>query len=361
MGGTSKCRWATALRAAALSASLLSGLSAAYAGSDNSSNTWAGDVNGIALPPGTFIAIDYTGYRHSDTYVTGGGNNIFSKITGKSELPSTGEIWTDIARIVYFTQLFDRPFVIEAAVPYVKINEVNINNLSAPTANGLGPQSLHSGVDHPVLFFSNGLIVQPQNERFLALTNYFFLPMEFGTFDKFSQVNSSNPGQFTWVPQLSYAEGLGKYVPGLRNFWIDVIANASIHTDGDSPLAIKNGPLAGAQFDKLTQDNSYDIKAFLRYNYTMGGLVAVGIEKSWGGNQIASGGALDALVFHGPTSLGKDDFLKGHVQLVYPLRPDLHVGVDVTHDFDRSGGLKEDITAEVRVSKFFIPAHEPLK
>jgi hypothetical protein len=342
----------------------MGGLGAAYAGtkmasdpgSDNSSDTWAGDVNGIALPPGTFIVIDYTGWRHSDQYLTGGGNNIFATLTGgKKELPSTGEVLTNVVRFVYFTQLFDRPFVIEAAVPYVDIEKVNIGNLPAPIG-GLGRQTIHDGVDHPVLFFSNGLIVQPQMERFLALTNYFYLPMEFGTFDKFAQVNSSNPGQFTWVPQLEYAEGLAKYVPGLRNFWIDIVANASIHTDGGSPLALA----PGVQFDKLTQDNSYDIKAFLRYNYTLGGLWAVGIEKSWGGNQVASGGILQP-IFGGPQSLGKDDFLKGHVQLVHPITPDIHVGVDITHDFERSGGLKEDITAEVRLTKFFIPSQEPLK
>jgi hypothetical protein len=207
-----------------------------------------------------------------------------------------------------------------------------------------------------VLFFTYGLIVQPQMERFLGVTNYFFLPMEFGTFSKFAQVNSSNPGQFTWVPQVEYAEGLGKFVPGLNKLWIDIVANASIHTDGGSPLAIA----PGVQFDKLTQDNSYDVKAFLTYHYAPGGLFAVGIEKSWGGNQVASGGVL-GLIFGGPQSLGKDDFLKGHVQFVYPIAPDLHIGADITHDFDRSGGLKEDITAEVRVTKFWVPAREPLK
>jgi hypothetical protein len=356
MGGTSKCRWATAVRAAAFGASLLGGFTAAYAGSDNSSDTWAGDVNGLALPSGTFIAIDYTGWRHSDAYITGAPNDIIRIISGgKHELASTGEIFTDITRFVYFTSFLDRPLVLEAAVPYVNIDKVNIGNLPVPIG-GLGPQTIHDGVDHPVLFFSYGLVVQPQMERFLVATNYFFVPMEFGTFNKFAQVNSSNPGQFTWVPQLAYGEGLGKYVPGLKNFWIDVIANASIHTDGGSPLALA----PGVQFDRLTQDNSYDIKAFLTYHYAPGGLVAVGMEKSWGGNQVASGGILQA-IFGGPQSLGKDDFLKGHVQFVYPLRPDLHVGLDLTHDFDRSGGLREDITAEVRVSKFFIPAQQPLK
>jgi hypothetical protein len=356
MGGTIKCRWATAVRAAAFGASLVGSLGAAYAGSDNSSDTWAGDVNGLALPAGTFIALDYTGWRHSDAYITGAQNDIIRTLTGgKHDVPSTGELVTDIARVVYFTSLFDRPLVLEAAAVFVDIEKVNIGNLPAPVG-GLGPQTTHDGVNHPVLFFTYGLIVDPRTERFLGVTNYFFVPMEFGTFSKFAQVNSSNPGQFTWVPQLEYAEGLGKFVPGLRNFWIDIVANASIHTDGDSPFALA----PGVQFDKLTQDNSYDVRAFLRYNYTMGGLVAVGIEKSWGGNQVASGGLLQK-IFGGPQSFGKDDFLKGHVQFVYPVTPDIHVGADITHDFERSGGLREDITAEVRVTKFWVPAREPLK
>jgi hypothetical protein len=348
MGGTIKCRWATALRAAALSASLLGGLTAAYAGSDNSSDTWAGDVNGIALPTGTFLAFDYTAYVHGDKFIAN-NNNFLLKVGFPKVSPADFSLLVDAARFTYFSTLFDRPFIIEAAVPYFNIDKAVIDNQR---------QTVHSGVQHPLVFFTNGLVVQPQMERFLALTNYFYLPMEFGTFDKFAGVNSSNPGQFTWVPQLSYAEGLGKYVPGLKDFWIDLVANASIHTDGDSPLAFKAGPLAGLQFDRLTQDNSYDVKAFLRYNYTMGGHVAAGIEKSWGGNQVMSGGQLGGIF--GPSALAADDYLKGHVQATYPLRPDIHVGVDITHDFERDGNFKQDITAELRVVKFFLPA-QPLK
>jgi hypothetical protein len=348
MGGTIKCRWATALRAAALGASLLGGFTAAYAGSDNSSDTWAGDVNGIALPTGTFIAIDYAGWRHGADWDPN-KNNILPKL-GLPKGSADTTAFTDITRLVYFSSLFDRPFIIEAAVPYVNIDKVVIDNQK---------QTVHSGVDHPVVFFTNGLVVQPQMERFLAVTNYFYLPMEFGTFDKFKTINSSNPGQFTWVPQIEASEGLGKYHPALKNLWIDFVANASIHTDGtSSPAAVAGTPFP-VQFDKFTQDNSYDVRAFLTYHYAPGGLFALGIEKSWGGNQIASGGILGSTF--GPTSFGLDDFLKGHVQLVYPLRPDIHVGVDITHDFERNGGVKEDITAELRVTKFWVPAHEPLK
>jgi hypothetical protein len=59
--------------------------------------------------------------------------------------------------------------------------------------------------------------------------------------------------------------------------------------------------------------------------------------------------------------LGKDDFTKGHLQASYPIGPDFHIAADLTHDFQREGGLKEDYTAELRLTKIFLPAAEPLK
>ncbi|HZV20301.1 MAG TPA: hypothetical protein VE986_02025 [Hyphomicrobiales bacterium] len=353
-------RWgAGALAAAAMMTGLQSG-AFAFNFSDNSSDTWAGDVNAIALPEGTFLAIDYFGYRHGDAYITT-PNNLLAKLGGGHTIPSTAEAFTDITRLVYFTSLLGRPLVLEAALPFAKVDTLNIGNFPTVQPNGFGPQTVADGFADPVLFFSYGLIVEPRMERFLALTNFFYLP--YGRdFDKFSAFNTSTPRQFTWVPQVEYAEGLGKFAPGLKNFWIDVIANASIHTDGDAPFAAA----PGIQFDRLTQENSYNLKAFLRYQFNQLSHIAVGVEKSWGGEQTALGGVLGATPGSnpfalGPTSFGKDDYLKGHLQVTYPIMRDLQVGADITHDFERSGGIREDITAEVRVTKFFIPAQEPMK
>jgi hypothetical protein len=84
------------------------------------------------------------------------------------------------------------------------------------------------------------------------------------------------------------------------------------------------------------------------------GYLALGIERSWGGDQTMTGGLLQA-IFGGPTSLGKDDFTKGHFQFSMPLARDFQVAADITHDFEREGGIREDFTAEVRLTKFFIP------
>ena len=58
--------------------------------------------------------------------------------------------------------------------------------------------------------------------------------------------------------------------------------------------------------------------------------------------------------------IGKD-LVKGHIQAAMELTRDFQIAADVTHDFERSGGVREDLTAEVRLTKFFIPQAEPLK
>jgi hypothetical protein len=346
--------WRIAATSAMLAGCFLGGGGAALAGSDNSSDTYAGDVNSLALPPGTFIALEYLGYRQGDEYITS-NNNIFAKLTGGQHvIPSTLDLYSSITRFAYFTSLLGQPLVLEASAVFARPDTINIGNLPAPVG-GLGPQTVGPNFADPVLFASYGLIVNPKQERFLAVTNYLYLP--FGDYNKFMQVNVATPGQTTWVPQITYAEGLGKFAPALNKFWIDVIANMSVHSDGGSPLALA----PGVQFDRLTQDNSYDLKAFLRYDFMPLGHIAVGIERSWGGDQIASGGLLQP-IFGGPTSLGMDDFTKGHLQFAMPLARDFQIATDFTHDFEREGGIREDFTAEIRLTKFFIPQQpQPLK
>jgi hypothetical protein len=320
----------------------------AFAGSDHSSDTYAGDVNALVLPPGTVVATQYLGYRQGDQYNTSNAN-IFSKLTGGvHEIPSSVELFTSTSRLSYFTQLWGRPLVFEAAVSFAGSRDFNIGDLPTPVG-GLGPQTVMSSLLDPVLLVSYGLIVDPRQGQFLALTNHLYLPS--GNYDKFSQINFSASDMYTWVPQVTYAGRLAQL--GSVSLWMDLIANASIHSTGSSPLALA----PGVQFDRLTQANSYDVKAYLRYEFMPLGHLALGIERSWGGNQVASGGALEA-IFGGPTSFGKDDFTKGHLQLAFPLSRDFQVAADISHDFQREGGVREDFVAEIRFTKLFAPSRE---
>jgi hypothetical protein len=243
----------------------------AFAGSDNSSDSYAGDVNALVLPPGTVVATQYLGYRQGDQY-SASNANIFSKLTGGvHEIPSSVELFTSTSRLSYFTQLWGRPLVFEAAVTFAGSRDFNIGDLPAPVG-GLGPQTVNSGLLDPVLLVSYGLVVDPAKGQFLALTNHLYVPS--GNYDKFSQINFSAPDMYAWVPQLTYAGRLAQV--GSVSLWMDLIANASIHSTGSSPLALA----PGVQFDRLTQANSYDVKAYLRYEFMPLGHLALGAHRT---------------------------------------------------------------------------------
>jgi hypothetical protein len=174
----------------------------------------------------------------------------------------------------------------------------------------------------------------------------------------------STARQFTDVLQIGYTEGFEKFSPALHGLFFDLIANTSLHTNGNSPLAVVNpasAPLPGVlTYDTLTQRPSYDVRAFLRFEPKTFLFVAAGIEKSWGGEQVAGNGkfavaGLPLLLPLADLSLSRDDFFRGHIQFQVPITKDFAIGGDVFHDFDRVGGLRNDIGAEVRLTKFFFP------
>jgi hypothetical protein len=114
----------------------------------------------------------------------------------------------------------------------------------------------------------------------------------------------------------------------------------------------------------LTQRPSYDVKAFLRYNPSTFLYAAIGIEKSWGGEQVATNGrflvaGLPSGIAQRDLSIGRDDFLRGHFQFQVPVTPDFAIAGDVFHDFQATGGFKQNIGIEIRLAKLFYPPPRP--
>lgn len=334
-----------AWRMLAAGAALLGGVAGwqgpAAAASDPTGNTYAGDYLLMALPPGTFAVINYTGYVHANQFIQN-SNNLFGKppLSQPKDMPSNVGVVTEVPRFAYLTEFLGHPLVLEAAIPFLWVGDKQL---------GTVPVTVNDGVGDLYLLVDYGLIVDPKNERFVALTNSWIVPTN--NYNKFKVLNTSTPNEFTDSVRLAISEGLAKY--GAPNFWVDFYANAAFHANGDSPVAVA----PGVQFDKLTQTTTYMLEGWLRYQFAPSFFVAAGLEKSWGGNQTASGGVLGSLL--GPTSLLEDNYLKGHLEASYPLLPDLHVAADLTHDFQREGGLRENFTAELRVLKLFLPAPPP--
>lgn len=330
----------------------------ALAGSDFDTFVYPADYAGLGLPKDTLVLSQYLGYINSDAF-NAPGDNIYAKLNGGARtFPASFPVLFEISRFDYITQLWGHPLVIEGAVPTAFAGPTSIGNSPFPTATGLGPQTVNGGIVDPVIFFTYGLIADPKEERFLGFSTYFWIPS--GNYDKFNQINFASPNQFTATPQFGYTEGLGKYTKDLKDFWFDLITNVSFHTDGSAPFAtVTNG--VPVQFNNLTQDPTFDVKFWFRYNYLQGGTVAVGLEKVWGGKQVASGGILGAEL--GPTALSEDNFLRGHIAGVVPLAKDWTFSADIFHDFERTGGFRDDFSVQFRLIKIFFAEQEskPLK
>lgn len=308
----------------------------AHAGSISANTgTYVGDVAGLNFPVGTVAVSNYTAYRNGGTYYDS---------DGVADRTGNITVFTNVARIDWIaTMIRGMPLVVSAGLPYGFVDSATLEGTD---------QTVQSSFYSPNIFLTLGVIVDPANERTLGLSSYFFFPI--GNYDSAKSVNIATPDQTVIAPQFAYEEGLGKFSPELQKFWIDVFGGAAFHSDGDNPVTI-----GGAGFDRTEQDNSYNANLYLRYNWNPQTFAAVGIERSWGGEQIARGGTLGAL--SGDTSLGKDDYLKGHLQFGIPLSETWQVAADITHDFHREGGFKEDFTAELRLSTFFLPVSGAMK
>jgi hypothetical protein len=340
-------RWgAVMLTAVAASlGSVIGGYTPAIAASDNNVVTYAGDYQGGSLPIGTFIAFEYLSYAHANAFVDS---------TGRALPDSHADTWIEFTRLTYFAGDANHPFVIEADLPFATLTDVNIPGTNNGVAGGL--------ID-PVLHVTYFFISDAKVQRWFGFTNFIWLPLG-RSFDNRSPVNVSTPRQFTDQPQIGYTEGLGKLSPSLNGLFFDLIANTAFHTDGGSPLEVVNpagAPLPGVlTFDTLTQRPSYNLKAFVRYNPTTFLYAAFGIEKSWGGEQIATNGRFVATglpvgIPQPDMSISRDDFLTGHFEFQIPLAQDFTIAGDVLHDFDRTGGFRENIGVQIRLAKLFSP------
>jgi hypothetical protein len=334
-------------RMGALAAFVVGSYTPAMAGSDNSSNTYAGDYAAGSLPPGTFLAAQYLGYLRADAVIDS---------TGRALPNSHANIFEEFTRVAYIGQFGGHPLVIDAEIPFATLTDVNI-----PGTNSL----VGGGLLDPVVDITYFFTADPSVQRWLGLTNFFYMP--FGrNFDNQRTINVSTAHQFTDVLQVGYTEGLAKLSPALNNLFFDLVANASFHTSGDNPVAALNPagvPIPGLlTYDTLVQRNSYDFKVFIRREAPMPRFlfVAIGIEKSWGGEQLATNGrfavtGLPIVIPQRNLSISRDDFLRGHFQFQIPFLQNFLIAGDLFRDFRRVGGFRDSIGAEVRLTKLFFP------
>lgn len=316
----------------------------AIAGSDNNVVTYAADYEGGSLPTGTFIILQYLDFSRANAFVDTTGH----------ELPNShADIMFEFTRFTYFAQLAGHPLVLEADVPVATLTDVNI-----PGTNNL----VAGGFTDPVLHVTYFFTADAQTQRWLGFTDFLFLP--FGSYNNRDIISVGTAGQWTDVPQLGYTEGLGKFSPSFKGLFFDLIVNVGLHTDGRNPINFVNPPGAAfpgvLTYDNLTQGTTYNLKAFLRYEPKPSLWFAAGIEKSWGGEQVATNGrfvvtGLPIIIPQPSLPITNDDFLRGHFEFQFPLAQDFLIAGNLYHDFETVGGFRSDYGAEIRFAKLFYP------
>ena len=95
----------------------------------------------------------------------------------------------------------------------------------------------------PVIHLTYFLITDATVQRWVGVTNFFWLP--WGRRALTTAVRSMSPrrGQFTDTLQFGWTEGLGKFSPTLKGLFFDLTADASFHTDGEQ--SSRGGQSAG--------------------------------------------------------------------------------------------------------------------
>src|SRR5262249_20192818 len=135
------------LRAALLFLGVVGQQTPVMAGSDNSTDVYAGDYALASLPSGTFVAAQYLGYFHSDAFID----------SARRELPnSRANIFEEFTRFGYLGEIGGHKWVVGVEVPSATLTDVNV-----PGTNNL----VAGGFTDPVLDFSYFLVADAQIER----------------------------------------------------------------------------------------------------------------------------------------------------------------------------------------------------
>jgi hypothetical protein len=106
----------------------------ATAGSDNSSDTYAGDYTGGSLPPGTFVVLQYLGDFHADAFINS---------TGAALPGSPANVLEEFTRLAYIGRLGGHAVAVEAEIPFATLTDVNIPGTNNLVAGGLVDPVLH--------------------------------------------------------------------------------------------------------------------------------------------------------------------------------------------------------------------------
>lgn len=261
----------------------------------------------VAAAPGTNLGLLYGQYAKRTKLNT----------TTQGDIPSSQlESEVGIARFVHFTEIAGITVDPQILVPFGTLNNAQIDGQSVKDSYGIGD---------PILAATAWLINDPKQNRYLGITPYVWLPI--GTYREGATFNI---GENRWKGAIQ--AGLVQGITDKVTF--EFIADATFYGDN------KN---AGTGHQTLSQDESFQIQPWLRYNFTPTQAAAVGYSGTFGGTQELDGTSNGFKTSEHQLRLQYQGFVTPTVQLLGT----------VATDVAASGGFREDFRTNFRILKMF--------
>lgn len=264
----------------------------------------AGDF--VPAPAGTTMGMLYLQHAERDELYAQG-----RQVAGEPRLVSD----VGIARLVHYTQIGGLTVAPQILMPFGQL-EAGRDTSALGSTSGVGDVILASPV---------WLVNDPASRTHLAIAPYLFLPT-----GNYHHARALNLGENRWKFNLQVG-----FVKGLTDKW-------SVDLTGDVMLHGKNDEY-GTSSATLEQKPLYQGQAHLRYQFTPGANVFVGMSQTWGGETQVNGVDSHDEGRQRKVSLGGSCFIRPTTQLLVSLGRDLKV----------QNGFKENARINLRLLQVF--------
>lgn len=220
-----------------------------------------------------------------------------------------------IARLVYYTTVGGLALAPQILVPFGRLD-------AGRNTAALGQTS---GVGDIILAVPFWPINDAASRTYLGITPYLYLPT--GSYDRNRALNL---GENRWKFDLQAG-----FVKGLTDRWfVDLTGDVMFHGKNDD---------YGGTGATLRQKPLYQGQAALRYQFTPGANVFVGLSQTWGGETRVGGVDRNDESRQRKASIGGSWFIRPTTQLLMAFGRDLHV----------ENGFKENARINVRLLQVF--------
>ena len=274
-----------------------------------SPSVWAIDIDGgdyIAAPPGTNLALLY--YQHStrDEFYSNG-----TKTPGDNKLDAD----IGILRAIRYFKLGDYTALSQVILPF-------------GTLKGKGDMSALGDANGTAdLLLSNALWLKTADRKGTnwGFAHYIYVPT--GSYDKNQSLNLGE-NRWKWTLATGLAQGL------TENLSLDLTADVTFYGNNNQ---------ANASNATLTQDQSYQTQAHLRYNINDALHLFGSYSYEWGGETTINGASQNNRQEKSKFSLGGGYWVTPSVQVIAAYGQDINV----------ENGFKENSRFNLRLMKAF--------